>query len=300
MHIEHLSGIGFGLGAAACQSLSYVLSRRFVGQTGSTPALLLIVSHLMMGAGSLLLLLVLSPRNLPPFAAYAAPLAGAGLFYLVAQLGLFYVLRTVESSRVAPMLGMKVLVLACMAVLLTRQGLHPLQWAAVGMSAMAAWLLNEAGGRVPGRCLAVLGMTITCYCLSDLSIAELMRRLADVKPLPAFTGAALTYLLCAAVILPFAFRRDLLQARVWRLAAPFAVAWFGAMCLLYACFALIGVVFGNIIQSTRGIMSVAIGWGIARVGHTHLESRVGRHVFWRRVAGAVLMLAAVALYLLAR
>lgn len=254
----------------------------------------------MMGAGSLLLLILLSPRNLPPLASYAGPLAGAGMFYLVAQLGLFHVLRSVESSRVAPMLGMKVLVLACMAVLVTRQGLHPLQWAAVGMSAMAAWLLNEAGGRVPGRCLAVLGMTMTCYCLSDLSIAELMRRLAGVRPLPAFAGAALTYLLCAIVILPFAFRRDLLQMRVWRVAAPFACAWFAAMCLLYACFALIGVVFGNIIQSTRGIMSVLIGWGIAHIGHTHLESRVGRRTFWRRVSGALLMMAAVVLYLSAR
>jgi len=267
---------------------------------GATPALLLIVSHLMMGAGSILLLIVLAPRHMPPLAAYAAPLAGAGLFYLVAQLGLFHVLRFVESSRVAPLLGLKVLVLACLAVLLTRQGLHPLQWAAVGLSATAAWLLNEAGGRVPGRCLALLGMTITFYCLSDLSIAALVRRLAGVQPSPAFTGAALTYLLCAAAILPFAFRRDVLQPRVWVLAAPFAAAWFGAMCLLYACFGLIGVVFGNIVQSTRGIMSVAIGWAIARTGRTHLESHVSRRVFWRRVAGALLMLAAVVLYLSAR
>jgi drug/metabolite transporter (DMT)-like permease len=199
---------------------------------------------------------------------------------------------------VAPLLGMKILVLACLAMLLTRQGLHPRQWAAVVLSAAAALLLNEAGGRVPGRYLAALGTTITFYCFSDLCIGELSKRLAGVEPSPALTGAALTYLLCGVAILPFAFRRELAQPRVWALAAPFAVAWFGAMCLLYVCFGLIGVVFGNIVQSTRGIMSVAIGWAIARAGHTHLEARVGRRVFWRRAAGAGLMLAAVALYLL--
>jgi drug/metabolite transporter (DMT)-like permease len=300
MHIDNLSGIGFGLGAAACQSLSYIFSRRFVGRTGATPALLLIASHLIMGAGSLLLLPLLAPRHLPPLADFALPLAGAAAFYLVAQLGLFHVLRLVESSRVAPLLGLKVVVLACLAVLLMRQGLHPLQWAAVGLSALAAWLLNEAGGRVPARCLAVLGMSIGCYCLSDLSIGVLMQRLEGVEPSPAFTGAALTYILCALLTLPFAFRRELRQPRLWVLAAPFAVAWFGAMCLLYACFGAIGVVFGNIVQSTRGILSVVIGWGLARIGHTHLESHVGRRVIWRRATGALLMLAAVALYLLAR
>ncbi len=300
MDIKDLSGIGFGLAGAACQSCSYIFTRRFVGRTGGTPALLLIASHLLMGIGSILALAILAPRHLPPFSAYALPLAGAATFYLVAQLGLFQVLRQVESSRVAPLLGLKVIVLAGLAVGLMRQELHPLQWAAVGLSAAAAWLLNEAGGRMPGRCLAWLGGTIVCYCLSDLSIGMLMTRLESVEPSPALTGTALTYILCAVLVLPFAFRHDLRQPHLWILAAPFAALWFGAMCLLYACFGLIGVVFGNIVQSTRGILSVVIGWGLVRLGHTHLESRITRRVFWRRATGALLMLASVALYLLAR
>lgn len=293
-----ISGIGCGLGAAAFNTLAYLFSRRFVGRTGGTPTLLLVASHLIMGGISAALLAILSPQNLPPFADFAAPLAGAAAFYLVAQLMLFHVLKHVESSRVAPLLGIKVLVLACLAVLFLHRGLRPVQWAAVCGSVLAAWLLNEAGGRVQARHLALLGVTILGYCLSDLCIGTLMTRLADVRPLPAFTGAALTYVLCAVLILPLAFRRDLLQPRVWLLAAPFAVSWFGAMCLLYACFALLGVVFGNIVQSTRGIMAVVAAWVVARVGHTHLEAHVSRRVFWRRILGALLMMSAVALYLL--
>lgn len=293
-------GIGFGLGTALCQSIFYLVTRRFVGHTGKTPLLLLIVSHVIMGAMSVVLLATLRPRSLPPLETYLAPLAGAGLCYLAAQFGLFSVLRHVESSRVSPLLGGKIVVLALFAVTLTHQDLRPLQWLAVGLSAGAAWLLNEAGGRVPVRCLCLLGLTIMGYCLSDLSIGVLMQRLAAMGPSASVIGAALTYALCGAIALPFVFRRDARDLRVWTLATPCACAWLLAMCLLYACFGLIGVVFGNIVQATRGIISVALGWAVARVGHTHLESHASRRVFWRRAAGAALMMLAVALYLCGR
>ena len=124
-------GIGFGLGTALSQSAFYLVARRFVGHTGKTPLLLLIVAHVIMGAMSVVLLAALHPRNLPPLDTYLAPLAGAGLCYLAGQFGLFAVLRHVESSRVAPMLGGKIVVLAVFAVTLTHQVLRPLQWLAV-------------------------------------------------------------------------------------------------------------------------------------------------------------------------
>lgn len=298
MHLQSLAGIGFGLGAAFCQTLAYLFSRQFIAQTSRSPVLLLIVSHLLMGLGAGVLLLVMQPNHMPPLSTFIAPLTGAALFYLVAQWGLFHVLCRFESSRVAPLLGLKVVVLAIMAVALFRHGLHPWQWAAVGLSAIAAWLLNEAGGRLPARSVGTLAVTIVCYCLSDLNVGRLVARLAPVQPSPALVGAAFSYLICAGCVLPFAFRRDLWRRRVWTLATPYAAAWFGAMCLLYACFGQIGVVFGNIIQSSRGLMAVAVGWAVAHAGHTHLETRVGRRTVWRRALGAVLMMGAVGLYLL--
>jgi hypothetical protein len=62
---------------------------------------------------------------------------------------------------------------------------------------------------------------------------------------------------------------------------------------------LIGVIYGNVVQATRGIMAVGIGWIVAHIGHVHLEVRVSRRVFWKRVAGAVLMTLAIVLYRLA-
>lgn len=300
MAIEHLGGIGLGLGAAFCQSVAYILSRRFVARTHATPFLLLIASHLLIGIASAAYLVAFPPRGLPPFADYALPLAVASLFYVTAQMGLFTVLRFVESSRVAPLLGTKVLALALFSVALSGRNLLPLQWTAVGMSAAAAWLLNEAGTRIPPRWLAVVAMMVLSYSLSDLGIVALVKRLEHVNPSPAVAGVALSYLVCAAATLPFVLRRDLWQRGLWRMATPYAAVWIAAMCLLFACFSAIGVVFGNIVQSSRGVMAVALGWLIARIGHTHLEPRVARGVFWRRVAGALLMTAAVACYMSAR
>jgi hypothetical protein len=69
------------------------------------------------------------------------------------------------------------------------------------------------------------------------------------------------------------------------------------MCL-FACFGLIGVVHGNIVQSTRGLISIGIGYLLARAGHAHIEERVSRATMLRRVVAGVLMLLAVALFTL--
>ena len=300
MTILQLQGVGFGLGTALCQSVFYLFTRRFVLRTGRTPLLLLIVSHVTMGIFSALVLLVLRPHNLPPFGTYALPLCCAAGFYAAAQFLLFRVLQQVAGSRIAPLLGTKVVVLALLSVFCLHQHLLPAQWVAVLLSAGAAWLLNEAGGRIPLPLLTMLGLTVLGYCLSDLSIGALVRQLATVGPSTPLVGASLTYLVCGAFALPFAFRREARTWQVWSLAIPCAVVWFTAMCLLYASFAAIGVVFGNIVQATRGLMSVGLGWAMAHIGHTHLEAHASRSVFWRRLGGATLMLLAVALYLCAR
>ena len=45
------------------------------------------------------------------------------------------------------------------------------------------------------------------------------------------------------------------------------------------------------------MISIALGWLVARQGLTHLESHASRSVLWRRLGGAALMTSAIALYL---
>ena len=68
------------------------------------------------------------------------------------------------------------------------------------------------------------------------------------------------------------------------------------MLLLFGCFQAVDVVFGNILQSTRGLISIVLGAGLAGAGMVHLEKKVSRGVFWRHMAAAMLMSAAIVLY----
>lgn len=49
-----------------------------------------------------------------------------------------------------------------------------------------------------------------------------------------------------------------------------------AMFFLFGCFGTIGVVYGNILQSLRGVISILVGFLIARMGFVSLEEKVGR------------------------
>lgn len=111
--------------------------------------------------------------------------------------------------------------------------------------------------------------------------------------------AALTYVLCGAVgvvivlIQPGHSTRD-----TWLYSLPFALSWFAAMICLFSCFALVGIVYGAILQSTRGIISVALGFIIARAGFVSLESKSSKQMIARRLIAAALMTGAVALFLI--
>jgi hypothetical protein len=65
---------------------------------------------------------------------------------------------------------------------------------------------------------------------------------------------------------------------------------------LFASFALVGVVYGGILQSTRTIMGVFLAAALTKFGLTHIEHMRNRAMFFRRLAAAVLMTLAVLLW----
>lgn len=290
-------GIGCGFGAALFQSVAYGASRWYLKRTPGNALTLLVTSHVWMGFFALLLVPVLGPVSLPPLRDYAWPAVGAMGFYLVAQAALFQAIRRTDASRIAPLLGVKVFVLALISALALRHPVSGLQWMAVAASAVAVLVLNESGGRPPGVALAGVAVAVLGYSLSDLSIKALVTVLAPTGPRAALVGACLTYLLGAAVCLPLLAGVRVSSPRLWMAAAPYAAAWFISMLMLYIAFERIGVVFGNIIQSTRGLMAILLGVAMARMGMVDLETHLPRALVVRRLAGAALMTAAIVLYL---
>ncbi len=294
-----MNGVFFGLGAATFQSISYLLSRDFFSRHGHSPWLLLVVSHTIMGVMALLALPLVYPAEMQWNRDILLGAVGAGGFYLVGQQALFMALRHIDASRIAPLLGAKILFLALITILFGGEWLSPPQWLAVALAVGGVYILNDAGGRPPWRGGVAVGLAVVGYSLSDLSIVRLVDGTGLDNWRGSLFGAVLTYALCGLALAPFLIRLPAAaKPGPWRSALAYALCWFTAMILLYACFAEIGAVFGNIVQSTRGLISIVLGLLLVHMGRLDIERRVGLRVTLKRGIGAIAMTIAIALYVL--
>jgi uncharacterized membrane protein len=305
-------GVVSGLAAAFFSAVSYLVSRHYglcqraMGRKGSALRLLA-VSHLLMAAVCIPLTWAAWPASSPPVRLFAAPLAASVGFYLLGQSALFAALKRVEASRLAPLLGLKIVMLAVIVSFVLGHVLDTRQWLAVALSVAAAAMLQSGRGAVPA---GAFGFVLSCclsFAISDIFILHLIDGLQ--KGAIESSGAisrlhagglamALTYGVCGVLFAPLVVALRPYTRADWAAAAQYASAWLVSMVGLYLCFGLVGVVFGNILQSTRGVMSVALGAAMAHLGWHELEQRVDRATLLRRLAAALLMTAAIALYVI--
>ena len=305
-------GVVSGLAAAGFSAVSYLVSRHYglgqraLGRKGAALRLLA-VSHLLMAASCIPLTWAAWPATSPPVQLFAGPLAASVGFYLLGQTSLFAALKRVEASRMAPLLGLKIVMLAVIVSFVLGHVLDTRQWLAVALSVAAAVMLQVGRGAVP---IGAFGFVLSCclsFAISDIFII----RLIDGLQAGAMTSSvaisrlhagglamALTYGLCGLLFVPLVVALRPYTRTDWVAAAQYASAWLLSMVGLYCCFGLVGVVFGNILQSTRGVMSVALGAALAHFGWHELEQRVDRVTLLRRLAAALLMTAAIALYVI--
>lgn len=297
-------GILLGLCAATLQSTSYLASRIFLSRNPNASIPLMAISHTVMGMISAVMLCFIWPDKAPPWNRIVIPLIGMSAFYIIAQIALFWALKYTAASRASPLLSLKVFILALLSLFFWSTTLSLQQWVAVFLSVLAAFILNGSGGSIPGK--AISGIMVACfgYALSDISIRTLV---VEFSELGLFYGSVITvclnYSLCGTVsLLAFRFlpipNLSVTRKRMWADALPFTVTWFFAMFFLFACFGSIGVIFGNIVQSTRGIISILMGWLISHLGHIHLEEKVERSVFIPRIFAGIMMFGAIVLFYL--
>ncbi len=290
-------GITLGLGASFCQSLSYLYSRRFLKEYGDDWRMLLALSQVLMGIMAVVALpFTAAGCDFPVISAALRPSIWAAVFYFMAQGALFSALKRTEASRVSPLLGLKVVVIALIASLLGRQHLVWQHWVAVMLSGSAAFFLNEIGGRIPGKAIMLICLTVSGYSLSDMNIKELLVALEPAGLKGPFVGVCLAYIVSGFFGGLMLFQTGIPCKRVWMLALPHAVTWFVSMFFFYWSIAFINLVFAVIVQATRGLMSIWLGVIVARLGHEHIEQPLGGGVVWKRSAAAFLMALAIVLY----
>lgn len=304
-------GIAAGLFSGACMSFAYLLSRHHalrqpVAERPQATLGLLLRTHVVMGLVAAPSAAGLCAGKLPPLAGLGGPLIGAAGCYLLGNAVYFALLRQVESSRLTPFLGLKVFFIAVIVALFFSEPLSANQWLAVALSVAATALLQGTAGGLSRGVLACVLLACLLFALSDLSIVRLIDRLDGTTGgvrgrLPAAVLAMLlTYVVCglACAVPLLAGRCRPASDNAWRAAVAYAATWLSAMVGLYVCFGLVGAVFGNVVQSTRGIMAVVIGAALAHCGWHELEQRVDRATLLRRIGAASLMTGAIAVYVL--
>lgn len=304
-------GIAAGLFSGGCMAFAYLLSRHHalaqpVALRPDAALGLLLRTHVVMGLVAAPLAASLGGGTLPPLAAIGWPLIVTATLYLLGNAVFFGLLRQVESSRLTPFLGLKVFFIALIVSMFFGQRLAPHQWLAVTLSVAATALLQGSAGGLSRRALACVLLVCLLFALADLSIVLLIDRLETAgagirgRLSAAVLGMLLTYvvcgLACAVPLLGGAVRPA--TAGAWRAAIAYAATWLLAMAGLYVCFGFVGAVFGNVVQSTRGILAVVIGATLAHLGWHELEQRVDRATLLRRIGAASLLTAAIALYAL--
>lgn len=290
-------GIVLGFLAATSQSLSYLCSRIYLDRRGD-PLSLFVLSHLLIGIFSIVGLPFLWPSDIPELRVYIWPLACCTLFYLAGQFCLFSALKNAEASMISPMLGLKVLFLALLSSLILGSRFSPLQWLSIGLCLCAAFTLNKIGGGISWK--SILWTIGAClgYSFSDLNIKKLVDCFPDLDIFhrSLFT-ASMSYALCGLICVVICVVRRVSVKNIGK-ALPFSIFWFAGIIFLFSCFALIGPVFGNIVQSSRGIISVILGAIAAYAGLVNIESKTSRSVLFQRIAAAFFMTAAIALFYL--
>ena len=292
-----LNGIILGIATALMQSLSYLASGYFIRKHRSALKLL-ITSHVAMGFISAALMPFFWGGEILQLSGTVwAALCVWILMFMLGQAGFFISQKLIEPSRLASLLGLKIVVLSLIWILFFDQTLSFLQIIGVILSVSAAFAMNWSGGKhFEIRSLLPLAVTLVCYSITDLSETRMVLLCNNGDIVRA--GIAVT-LLCYTVLgicsLPVLFKTG------WSLkmqchSMPFSLLWLFSQMTLLICFGIIGPVFGNVIQSSRGLFSVVFGVVVCRLGFDVMEKSASKKLWLRRVLAALLMIGGIACF----
>lgn len=220
------------------------------------------------------------------------------VFYLLGQLFNFIALQHGDVSVATPVMGLKIIMVAVFTTLLLATGVSLKLWIAAGLSSLAIALLNRTDGTQHhhvGRTILYSASSATMFAIFDVLVQKWSPAWGLGRFLPVMLGFVAMFSL---VFVPF-FHGPLRE--VPRAAWP----WLLGACLFIGLQSLVfvstiarfgGATTANVIYSSRGLWSVVAVWVI---GHwfSNREQHLGASVLRWRLAGALLMMAAIVLVL---
>ena len=266
----------------------------------------LVAGHIWTGILSAVGLLCLWNSGIVTSFAHWFPICIVGACsYLIGQWLFFMVQRQVDSSRVVPLLGLKLIFLAIINGCILKLEIYGWpQYLGIFCTMASAFVMADKKSGRPMTILNVVMLLVQCmfYSLTDSCLNIQYGRVeafaSGSRLACSMLNTCLSYFLVgvetAICLLPFA--RKKLTKRIWIDSFPYAAFWLVGISCLFACFSLIGPVNGAIAQSTRGIFAILIGAVIARLGYSYLEEKVTPSIFWHRIFSALLMVLAMVFF----
>lgn len=220
----------------------------------------------------------------------------AGALYLLGLLLNFLALQRGDVSVATPVLGLKIILVAFFTTFLLREGISPTLWAAAALSSAAVAMLNLTGDAKHhhvGSTIVFAGLSAAMFAMFDVLVQKWSPAWGPGRFLPVMAGFVALF---GFVLIPF-FRAPLKsvprEAWPWLLGGC-AVIGFQSLVFIFAVAKFRQATAANVIYSSRGLWSVVAVWAI---GHwfANREQHLGASVLRWRLAGALLMMAAIAL-----
>lgn len=213
------------------------------------------------------------------------------------QLLQFLALERGDVSVAVPVFGLKVVLVAFLTTLILAEAVGPKLWIAAVLSVGAVTCLNRRDANQPSRHVGITlvagGLGSICFALFDVLVQKWTPAwgIGRMVPLIFFFGALLSF-----ALVPF-FRAPIreIPRGGWLWLAGGSALLGTQSALFIASFAIFGhATRANILYSSRGLFSVLAVWF---VGHwfANEERSAGSVVLRWRLAGALLMMAAIAL-----
>ena len=290
-------GITFGVISALLMSGSYVFSRSYL-HLHHDPVKLAVFSQMnIFPWGVALLIYSLLFMEIPMNSRFFLYLLGECTLFLVAQTSFFMALKKLEATRASSLLGLKILALAFMSLLLGEE-LNAMRWIAILLCTLGAVGMNFSGGKMSFTTILWLASAVIFYALCDICITGMVQMMPGKSMMMnSVCVMGFTYTGIGLLVMPgmLKYKPALKEFKdsFW-----YSVFYFVSILFLMACFGLLGVVFGSIIQAGRGIFSILLGMILLQIGFEKNEPAVPLRMWVRRICMSVMMITAMVLYTL--
>ncbi|MFY0658032.1 MAG: EamA family transporter [Neptunomonas phycophila] len=288
--------IAAGLLAVICQSIFYIFVRRAQVHLLIPGLALNVQMHWQLGFVAWPLAYLFWPDSVSWQAHLYA--LGVSVAYWIAQICFFSALNRASSAQVAPMLALKLMVVGIGSSLFLNTHINIEQWQAIALATAAAAFLSIGAGKPPLKATLLTLTTVVMFSASDISLGAFINAVSFDDQLSQVIFV-LSYCFGLNSLFTLFCRPWRMEAAATRACIPVAALCLISMVFLFTAFVLGGVVLGNLMLATRGIVAVLVGIALRPLLEEGIEPTVEWRVWARRLIAAAGMLVAVNWYITA-